>query len=496
MTPSRRLLAAIATVTCAAACVGCGSTVSADRLARQPAATVSTDLAARPTPQATSDASGQSPRPSDPGTDDTSGLEPSSPPRPDAGVRAQPGPSQAANGGSAATRSGRGFSATNANLGITYVSGGDSVAQSFGFNLSTGDMRSFAEQLLELINTQGRVAGRTITGVFHEVKASSASSDPASATQAMCSDFTQDHQVFAVVNGAECLATAKIPYTITAGQNAADKQEFTRLAPFKYDPNIMNSDDVTRLLLDRAIATGFLTTRSKIGVFSSDNPIQQRIINTLGAQLKARGLTVAASFAYDGSNTASVASTGGAGVLKFKNAGVDRVVSFDANVGLFMIAAQQQGYKPKYALTTYLNLASVQEAVAPPQQLAGSFGIGWMPRNDLNEAQQYPLPGTALCKKALAASGQQNATGSAAFILYSYCDSIRLLIEGARAGGTFTAEALRAGLNRDGAHFPTALNLAPAYTNNRYDGARTVRDIGYNTSCSCFRYLGGTQYGS
>jgi hypothetical protein len=384
-----------------------------------------------------------------------------------------------------------GTTATTANLGITYLSGGDALFSSFGFSLATGDARGFSEALIKIINSRGGVLGRKLVPVWHEVRASDAA-DPKTAEQQTCAAFTQDNKVFAAVNApTDCMVAAKVPIAPAGGQGAFDAAYFTERAPYFYGPPFLNTDSLVPTLLDRLEAKRFLTPQSRIGLFYSDNVVQQRIMAKLKKSLAARGLKVVATFGRDPNN--EVGSSGN-GVLPFRTANVDKIISFDASIAIFMITAERQGYRPKYALSTFLNLASVQQVVPPKEQLVGSFGVGWQPRNDVGDDQQIPLPGTRDCAAAASNSGQPNPTGSAAFILWTYCEAIQTFVYGAEHGGGFAPADIRRGLTAAGAAFPTALNFGAAYGLGRYDGARGVRDIAYDTGCSCFRYQGTRSY--
>jgi hypothetical protein len=399
------------------------------------------------------------------------------------------GPGQTDPGSTAPTSgtgpvSGVGFTRTTADLGISYVQGGDQLFASAGFNIGTGDAKALANALIKRLNASGGILGRTIVPVFHGVSAASAAADPASTDQAMCTAFTQDAKVFAVVLGADCLTVKHVPWARTSSQIASDRQTFTAAAPYLYDPNIMDTDDEIPLQLDRAVAHGFITPKSKIGLYYPDTPQDGRIAKAYAKALESRGLKVAATYA-----NSNVTNANGA-VLSMRAAGVDRVISWTGGTAYFMISADNQGYRPKYLLNTYLNLTSVMEVVPPKAQLSGSFGIGWQPPNDVDSASAIARPGKALCDKALADSGQANPQGSVAFILYSYCDSIELFVLGARAGGSLTPQGIRAGITKLGADFPTALNFESAYGLGRYSGALAARDIAFDGGCGCFKYQG------
>jgi ABC-type branched-subunit amino acid transport system substrate-binding protein len=372
-----------------------------------------------------------------------------------------------------------------------YLSGGDALFSSFGFNIATGDARGFSKELIAIINARGGVLGRKLVPIFHEVRAAE-SADQKGAEQDTCAALTQDNRVFAAVNApTDCMVAAKVPIAPAGGQGAFDAQYFNERAPYFYGPPFLNTDSLTPTFLDRLQAKGFLTPTSRIGLFYSDNVVQRRIMGALKKALAARGLSVVATFGRDPNNEAA---SSGNGVLPFRAANVDKIISFDASIAIFMTAAEQQGYRPKYALSTYLNLASVQEVVPPRQQLIGSFGVGWQPRNDVNQQQQIPLSGSRDCETAARNSGQSNLAPTTAFILWTYCDAIQTFVFGAQHGGGFSPSDIRRGLTAAGARFPTALNFSPAYGLGRYDGARGVHDIAYDTGCDCFRYQGSVSY--
>lgn len=485
-----RPIAALGAGLAVAMTAACGSTVSSGFVAGAGSNLGSPDGLGLGVTGESQDAAGipsTSSAPSAPAPGAGSSVSPSALPTSDGTPGPAAGPTSAQGSGPV---SGFGFTATTANLGIAYLSGGDGIAAAAGYSsLSTGDGKAYSNALIKLLNNEGGVLGRKIVPIFHETKAADSSSNPEAAKQATCDALTQDNKVFAAVNGSSCFVQRHVPYTVTGSMVASDQQEFTRQAPYFYDPNIMNADDEITLAISRATARGFLTPKNTIGIWYLDDPVNRRIAAKWNAALKAKGLTVAVTFGTDGQSAVT-----GAGVLPMRAAGVDRVVSWVGGIALYMVYAQQQGYQPKYLLSTYNNLASVLTNIAPKQQLVDSSGIGWQPRNDMSPGRQVKLPGTAICAKAAADSGQAGAGSTASFILYSYCDGIRLFVLAARASGSLTPEGIRAGITKLGAGFPSGLNFRSAWGLGRYDGALGARDLNYDIDCDCFRYVNATLY--
>src|SRR5439155_9950343 len=76
-------------------------------------------------------------------------------------------------------------------------------------------------------------------------------------------------------------------------------------------------------------------------------------------------------------------------VLRFRLAGVDRVLALDDGVAtaLFMRAAEALRYRPRYGLNSTMAPAAL-EAEVPRAQLEGAFGIGFAPLLDVSAGHE------------------------------------------------------------------------------------------------------------
>lgn len=386
---------------------------------------------------------------------------------------------------------GRGFTATTASIGLEYVEGGDEFTQSAGFgSITVGDTRAVIDTILKDVNAKGGVLGRQIKAVYHATGAAEGTSNPQVTAQSVCSDFTDDNPVIAAVPASPaevCLAKRQVT-TVGLGSRVLDDRELAIAAPWYRLPSALSFDRLGPVLIDRLVAQGYLTKSSKIGLLHPDSLVGTRIAATLKKQLAARGFPVTSSFGFDSSSPLAEPSSVPNAVLPFRSAGVDRVISLNAAVAYFMINAEQQGYRPRYALNSYLNLASVMQSVPPRAQLTGAVGVGWVGPNDVDLARlDTKPPSFDTCRDYIRKSGQ-NLSGSALFIQTSYCEGVRLILYAAQAGGGFDSASIQRGLALKGASYPSALVLDSALSQRRMDGASAVRDVRYDTACRCFLY--------
>jgi ABC-type branched-subunit amino acid transport system substrate-binding protein len=397
--------------------------------------------------------------------------------------------------------SGPGWDARHIYLGIDYVppQAFDAAANSVGFSaLTVSDDKALVTALISQVNAAGGVLGRTVVPVFYD---DSTSSDTTTAAEASCAYFAEDRRVMAVVSlppSWNCLAKHHVPSANAGNQELVDAAYMKLLDPYFYAPTAFSMTQLTPLYLDRLTAEGYFPAKAKIGIVydsGTDAQTEDRDAKEMQRQLVARGVDVAATFAVDDTSVSSTASGEANAVLPFRAKGVDHVISLDGSVAYFMTAAEQQNYRPRYAVSTYLSPNSVLETVPPKAQLKGAVGVGWSPATDVDSrAETAPVPaGEARCDKARRASGQ-TAGGLARFVDYSYCDAIYLFLDAARAAGGLSPGSLRAGADLLGGGFQSALTFRPAYSPTRSDGSSALRDLSYVDSCSCFRYSSSRLY--
>lgn len=386
-------------------------------------------------------------------------------------------------------------------VGVEYSSDYEETMSSLGFSgLATGDIPALVTTLVADLNARGGVAGRPVRAALHNSSTAAKQSDPQGATQATCAAFLEDTRVDVVLTPSaiftDCFVQARVValQTGTVSPFNADRAHLAPRAPYLFAPTSFETERLYPLYVARLAAQGYFPREARVGLLSSNQPSLQRQATQLLALLRQRGITVAATFEYDASSAGSIASGVSASVLRFRSEGVTHVISLDGNVGVFMIQAEQQGYRPRYAMNTFMGPSSVQVVVAPAAQLRGAVGVGWSPTSDVDPAaDDHRSAGRTACDAAIRRSGQDlSSSRSATFIAYSICESFSVLVEGARRTGRVDAAGLREGLAGLGTRFPSPMNLESAYSADRSAGASAVRDLHYVEECSCFRYASTT----
>ena len=167
------------------------------------------------------------------------------------------------------------------------------------------------------------------------------------------------------------------------------------------------------------------------------------------------------------------------------------VVSSDSTLIAFQISASSQGYRPRYAVTTYSAPQGYLQNVAPKDQQVGDVGVGWAPSFDVDDQHDPGStgPGDVECREMLKKGGQTFSGKRLALALaFAFCDGIRLIDLGATAGGGLSGEQVYQGIQKIAPTFSTAFSFANGLSPSRLFVPGAVRRLAWSTDCSCFSY--------
>jgi len=390
-------------------------------------------------------------------------------------------------------------------VGVLVVKDLGQATEALGYKgLSTGDGPAQARASVALLNKRGGLAGHPVTPVIFE---QDPTKDATTQYQAACSSFFDDHKVRAVVAWGllplvqACSEKAGVPF-VTSGNRT------TSLA-------LLRSHSLTavasQLSLDRMIpawiaslkkqswfAPASATEQVKVGlIFNEDNDYAQ-VPQMVNAALGSVGEKLSAQQSMPGTDDTSkvgaASSSGSNAALKFASLGVNRVLTVDKSgqaIAYFAIAAQSQGYYPRYGLSS-LELPSALRTVLSARQLQGAAGIGWIPSTDVPSNAQPPLSvnGTA-CVKAMVAAQQDMTLSATRLSALATCDGV-LLLGSAWTDPNLVTSTFFSGLSRLGAGYAPVTALADDFTSHR-DGASAFRPLAYGAACDCFAYTAAPQ---
>ena len=423
------------------------------------------------------------------------------------------GPAEVTPGGGSGTTSGSGAAGSSGaslppvnggkalgpiKVGVLTATGAGKYQQSLGFSHgATGDQVAMTQSVVRYINAHGGLGGRKIDLVSYDVKPADEATNQSAALQAACPYFTQDHPVTAVAsylallpdNFYECMAKAHVP--LVTPDEGASRDFFRRYASAVYMPS---GPSYSRLLADSVEVlwnNGWLKAGSTVGVVGYDTVDVHAIVDKgLVPALQRHGLKLAAGL-YTSTTTAAASEYNG-GVLSFETKHVDRVFFAPGGQPIyFILAAKQQAYHPLYELGSLEYPTLLAANNMPPDQLAGSMGLAWLPYLDLPSDQwsSVTTPAIAECRKALASAQQDLASGTTLGIGAWICDDW-MFLRGAFAKGASPDEAgIRRAVESLGGTFRPASTFSTAFGPTRtHDGASGYRLIAYQEACNCYRY--------
>ncbi len=513
--PRSRRLALVALL--AASLTACGSTVqlSSTRTVEGDGTSVDqttggTTGAAGSTGSSTSGTTGVVTTGGSPGTSGTTGTSGATGAG-SSGSTGTTGPSGSTTGGTtgvargAVPAKGRGWDAKTVYIGVVTQNDAQKAFATVGANVDPGDTTAQTNAMVAAINKRGGILGRQVKIRFKDVATIATATNPTAAGSAVCTYFTQDAPVIAVVsivtlmdypNFRSCLARKQVPL-FSATVKTVDDVAAKALAPFYYQTIAASWSSVAPVLVARLKAQGYFSGwnaqlgapgsgTAKVGVLVDGTDIGGRVGKLLKDLLTRAGYQ---TFVYQYADATEGQSKS---VSYFSGNRVTHVIVTDVELTAFQSSASSQNYKPRFGVTTYNDPYSNLEnsGLTPPSANNGALGIGWAPNFDVSPANDpHRSPGAAACDKAMSASGQSFAGKRLAqAIAYSMCDSMNLIADGANKGNGFSGPAIAAGIVASRSTFAVANGFTAALTSSKHFVSGTARDLAWVSSCSCFRY--------
>jgi hypothetical protein len=242
--------------------------------------------------------------------------------------------------------------------------------------------------------------------------------------------------------------------------------------------------------VDALHGVGFFGKTPKIGVVIADNPYEHAAVDRgLKPALARNGLALADTFAVSNTNNTSEYSSA---VLKFRTEGITHVLfAFQGSPLQFMLAADNQGYYPRYGLHSRTSPAPVLQADASARQQHGAMGIGWQPMNDVDGAHDPGVlnPRQKPCLDLVRKAGQDPSVRATALIGLWLCDDIFFLRDALTKAGSFGIQALRAGAESLSSYEAASTFRSGFAPGQLHDGAKQYRLFAYKDDCKCYQYV-------
>jgi len=358
------------------------------------------------------------------------------------------------------------------------------------------DTKNLWQVAIDFVNQRGGLAGRKIIPSYYFEDPTQGTN--ASRSQAACTQFTEDQKVFAVVldaaadlTMATCLAQHHTPaIDVAQGNYPYDQVDITGVAPYLVLPSRIDMSRF-RIFVDTLVSQGYFQPPGKLALLRFDVPDQARTRDAvIVPSLRAHGLALTDDFAVSAvSNLQELGTAEGEvnnAVLRFRSEGVDHVMFLGSDLVLpliFPVAAESQGYRPRYAVTTDDAPQAFMAGNAPAGQLHGTVGIGWEPAYDVvssdNVMQGNPL--WSACAAQMRSHGQPANEARR-------CTGLLFLELALRNAPSLTMGNLRAGIDQIGDTPYSTSTFGTHWGPGVYDGPSQIRGVKFDDSCGCFRY--------
>lgn len=242
----------------------------------------------------------------------------------------------------------------------------------------------------------------------------------------------------------------------------------------------------------------------KLGILVPDKPSWIPVVkNVLLPELKAAGHPVAPEnvrfwhFPESAAGNSQAVTEIQAIVLRFRSDNVTHVLPMEQNsLAFFTPAAEGQGYRPRYGLTTATAAQGYAGSLVPYRQLHGAVGVGWFPTLDLPESKQtaaYSGPGRQPCLDTMARSDVSYGSTNAKAIALLLCDAFYAFdaaIESLPKGGAVSAATFMPALEGTGGRFQAATLPTGGFRPGRRYPVTEGYPWAFSTSCQCMEYTG------
>jgi hypothetical protein len=407
-----------------------------------------------------------------------------------------------------AASSAPGITANEIKLGVVYNFGTADAQRRLGITLTPNvvDLKQVWQIMIDDQNSKGGINGRMITPVFQTLDASVTGAPIPTQEQAMCTALTQDTQVFAVTlvghtdNIVQCLSRAGAA-TIGSPAPPVNNEDDGVYKEFKHyvSAGTLSQTTLAKTYPKQLMKMGFLTKGSKVGVVSFDTPTYTRAANVLLSSLKKQGfrdvqLAQMGQPTFRAADAAAVISQEQGAVLRFKTAGIDRVIFLDSQIvsGQFMIAAEPQEYRPRYAISSNDGPVTLLRNV-PPVQFNGTVGLSWYgisPTGTGDVSAPPPLTASATaCESLLRSKG--------AFVddsVLPLCQEFNVFAAAMKAAGKNpTVNKFVSGYESLG-KFPSPTNMTLDFSKNSHAGVAALRWINWDSTQHTWVYTSPTEY--
>jgi hypothetical protein len=408
--------------------------------------------------------------------------------------------SQQVPGGAAEAAVGAGAAPLSIGISTWNEEAANQIINAFGGSAQIGDGEAAAKAVIKYLNGSGGIAGRKIQPVFVQFNATSQDAF-STQRQSQCAAFTEDHHVFAVIDQVDASAQATIAgclarhHTVYVESFMRDffGQQTEQLAPYVYAPGDL-ADDGYLTAADELVDSGYFEPGYKLGVLYIDSPSASHLYQSvLKPHLAHDGIKVSDAVGLPNPNGLSDAGpleqAISSAVLRFQSSGINHVMSLsEGSIAYFMVQAEQQQYRPRYALTSKDMIAGIQSA-PPKAQWHRAVLTGWTPTEDV-QPQQDPndRPRRKECLRIIRGAGVPIPGRVAEHFFLVTCDGLFFLRDSLAHAASVTAQSIAAGAGALGPGYASAMTFGTRFGAGVFQGANDIRLAAFDDARNGFVY--------
>jgi ABC-type branched-subunit amino acid transport system substrate-binding protein len=355
------------------------------------------------------------------------------------------------------------------------------------------------EPIVKWINAHGGVAGRKLQIAWHFRDDLSQDTDDTKMQQA-CTDFTQDKKVFLVTSiyqahgMAPCLADNDIPLIETgAGPAQYGTPTFDSLKGYYVTPNQISVKRYSIALAEGLAKRGYFAGGAKVGLVYMGFPYAHSAVETgLKPTLKKLGVTLLdeqelrpIERASDFAGTQAEVSNA---VLRFKQKGINRIISLEDQATTIMTAAEQQDYYPRYGIGS---LSLFGAAEGNPDSMKNSTIVGFNVQLDVRPRFRGASPAEEKTCRKIYLDSRQGADDELAWGLMEWhCEGFFFIKNALDRMTTLSSQGLIGAIESIGTQYKTFTTYGMRLAPGRYDGVAVVRPLKFVEDCTCIKYDG------
>jgi hypothetical protein len=288
---------------------------------------------------------------------------------------------------------------------------------------------------------------------------------------------------------------------VTGSSTLHDEADYAQ-TPYVVSPAEVSASALATAMAKLVLSRGYGTKLAPIGLINYDIPEYDRaadneikpLLSAAGVKLTQYKIAAPAS-TPDIANSVTILESA---ELKLKAEGIKTVMFLCAGCySLFAQAASQQGYYPRYILSSMDGPEGLSGS-SYAKDLGTSVVLGYQPAFDQNSYAQPKTmafnPTFNLCRKIELASGQVTSAVALATSL-DVCEDVMDIYAAAQANPTedITSASLLQGLLSLGKTHLSGMSFATDLTPSRHAGAASFRTMTWSSGCACLAYSGSIQ---